>query len=45
MIAALLDAGFTREQIEWGASEGSLNLDHVDHYVLLEPVPLSDRMP
>jgi len=43
MIAALLDAGFTREQIEWGASEGSLNLDHVDNYVLLEPVPLSDR--
>jgi adenylate cyclase len=43
MIAALLDAGFTREQVEWGASEGSLNLDHVDQYVLLEPVPLSDR--
>jgi adenylate cyclase len=43
MIAALLDAGFTEEQIEWAVAEGNLNLDHVDHYLLVEPTPRSKR--
>jgi class 3 adenylate cyclase len=43
MIKALLDAGFTDEQIEWGASEGTLTLDHVDRYLLVGPAPRSRR--
>ena len=43
MMSALLEAGFTREQIEWAASEGTLNLDHVDQYVVVEPGPRSAR--
>lgn len=43
LIAALLDAGFTREQIEWAVAEGHLILDVVDDYLLLEPGPRSER--
>jgi adenylate cyclase len=43
MIGAILEAGFTPEQIEWAAAQGSLNLEHVDNYVLVEPAPRSPR--
>lgn len=43
MVSALLDAGFSREQIELAAAGGTLNLDHVDHYLLVEPAPRSGR--
>ena len=43
LVAALLDGGFTTEQIEWAVAEGHLVLDVVDDYLLLEPGPLSDR--
>jgi len=36
MITALLDAGFSQEQIEWAVDEGNLNLDHVDRYMLVD---------
>jgi DNA-binding transcriptional MerR regulator len=43
MIAALLDGGFTFEQVEWAVSEGHLNLDRLDEYLPLEPGPRSER--
>ena len=43
LIAALLAAGFTQDQIEWWASEGHLDLDHVVHYIVVEPARRSDR--
>jgi adenylate cyclase len=43
MASALLDGGFTSEQVEWAVSEGHLNLDRVDEYQLLEPGPRSTR--
>jgi adenylate cyclase len=43
MIAALLDAGFTTEQISGVVAEGKLNLDHVDNYVVVDPSPRSGR--
>jgi adenylate cyclase len=43
LVAALLDGGFTTEQIEWAVSEGHLNLDRVDEYQLVEPAPRSSR--
>ena len=43
MIEALLDAGFTQEQIEWAAGHDALNLDHVDHYLLVGPTKKSTR--
>jgi adenylate cyclase len=43
LVAALLNGGFTSEQIEWAASEGHLNLDGIDDYQLREPGPWSDR--
>jgi adenylate cyclase len=43
MIAALLEAGIGEDQIEWAASAGSLNLDHIDRYILVEPTPRSPR--
>lgn len=43
LIAALLAPGFTEDQIEWWASEGNLDLDHVDNYIVVEPAPRSDR--
>jgi adenylate cyclase len=43
LVAALLDGGFTTEQIEWAVAEGHLILDVVDDYLLLEPGPRSER--
>jgi adenylate cyclase len=43
MVAALLEGGFTSQQIEWAVSEGHLNLDRVDEYLPLEPGPRSER--
>jgi adenylate cyclase len=43
MMAALLDAGITEEQIEAAVAEGMLNIDHVDQYVVVEPAPRSGR--
>jgi adenylate cyclase len=43
LVAALLDGGFTSEQIEWAASEGHLNLDGIDAYQLRDPGPWSGR--
>jgi adenylate cyclase len=43
VIAALLKAGFTTEQIEWAKSEGHVNLDRVEDYLPLEPGPRSSR--
>lgn len=43
LVAALLDGGFTSEQVEWAVSEGHLNLDRVDEYQLVEPGPRSTR--
>jgi class 3 adenylate cyclase len=43
LVAALLEGGFTSEQIEWAVSEGHLNLDRVDEYQLVEPAPRSRR--
>ena len=43
MIGAILEAGFTPEQIGWALDEGSLNLDHVDNYVVVDPAPRSPR--
>lgn len=39
MLAALLEAGFTQEQIERATSENKFNIHHVDKYVLVEPAP------
>src|ERR671919_1079736 len=43
LVAALLDGGFTSEQVEWAVTEGHLNLDRVDEYQLVEPGPRSER--
>lgn len=43
LVAALLEGGFTSEQVEWAVSEGHLNLDRVHEYQLVEPGPLSKR--
>lgn len=43
MIDALLEAGMAPEQIETAVRVGSLDLSHVDRYILLEPGPRSDR--
>ncbi len=43
LVAALLDGGFTPEQIEWAVSERHLNLDRVDEHQLVEPGPRSSR--
>ena len=43
LVVALLEGGFTPEQVEWAASEGHLNLDRVDEYQLVEPGRLSER--
>lgn len=42
LVAALLDGGFARDQVEWAVSEGHLNLDRVDDYQL-ELGPRSTR--
>jgi adenylate cyclase len=43
LVSALLEGGFTSEQVEWAVAEGHLNLDRVDEYQLVEPGPRSDR--
>lgn len=43
LISALLDGGFTSEQVEWAVAEGHLNLDRIDEYQLVEPGPPSER--
>jgi adenylate cyclase len=43
MVRALLEGGFTSEQVEWAVAEGHLNLDRVDEYLPLEPGPRSER--
>jgi adenylate cyclase len=43
LIAAMLEAGFTREQIERATAGGQLNLDHIDQYYPEDPGLLSDR--
>jgi adenylate cyclase len=43
MVSALLEGGFTSEQVGWAVSEGHLNLDRVDEYQVVEPGPRSNR--
>jgi adenylate cyclase len=43
LVSALLEGGFTSEQVEWVVSEGHLNLDRVDEYQVVEPGPRSTR--
>jgi adenylate cyclase len=43
LVAALLEGGFTPEQVEWAVAEGHLDLDRVDDYQLVEPGPRSTR--
>ena len=43
MIESLLNAGFTREQVEAAVSGAGLNLEHVDRYVFREPGERSPR--
>lgn len=43
LVAALLEGGFTPEQVEWAVAEGHLNVDRVDEYQLVEPGPRSKR--
>jgi adenylate cyclase len=43
LVAALLEGGFTPQQLEWAVSEGHLNLDRVDEYQVVEPGPRSGR--
>jgi class 3 adenylate cyclase len=43
MIVALLEAGFTEDEVSWAASEGGLDLGHIDAYPLTEPAERSDR--
>jgi adenylate cyclase len=43
LVTALVDGGFTSDQVEWAVSEGHLNLDRVDEYQVVEPGPRSER--
>jgi adenylate cyclase len=43
LVAALLEGGFTTEQVEWAVSEGHLDLGRVDEYQVIEPGPRSSR--
>jgi adenylate cyclase len=43
LVAALLDGGFTTDQVEWAVSEGHLDLGRVDEYQVIEPGPRSTR--
>ena len=43
LVGALLKGGFTSKQVEWARSEGHLNLDRADEYMLAEPGPRSER--
>jgi adenylate cyclase len=43
LVGALLEGGFTTDQVEWAVSEGHLDLDRVDEYQVTEPGPRSTR--
>lgn len=43
LVAALLEGGFTEEQVEWAVAEGHLDLGRVDEYQVMEPGPRSPR--
>lgn len=43
LITALLEAGFTSQQIEWAAAEGVPTLEWMDEFYPDEPVPRSER--
>jgi adenylate cyclase len=43
LVTALLQGGFTSDQVEWAVSEGHLNLDRFDEYSLVEPSRRSER--
>jgi len=43
LVAALLEGGFTREQVEWAVSEGHLDLGRVDKYQVIAAGPRSTR--
>jgi hypothetical protein len=43
LVQALLDGGFTPEQVEWAVSEGHLDLSRVNEYQIVEPGPRSAR--
>ncbi|HYU56485.1 MAG TPA: adenylate/guanylate cyclase domain-containing protein [Actinomycetota bacterium] len=43
MVQALLDSGFTAEQVEGAVAGGMLDLDHVDRFPLVQPGRRSDR--
>jgi adenylate cyclase len=43
MVGALLDAGFTPDEVGWAASEGALDLSHIDAYPLTEGSEPSTR--
>jgi adenylate cyclase len=43
LVSALLDAGLSEAVLERAATEGWLNLDHIDGYMPIEPGPRSDR--
>lgn len=43
LVAALLNGGFTTDQVEWAVGEGHLDLGRVDEYQVMEPEPRSTR--
>jgi class 3 adenylate cyclase len=43
LVTALLQGGFTSDQVEWAVSEGHLDLDRFDEYPLVVPSPRSER--
>jgi adenylate cyclase len=43
LIAAMLEAGFTTQHIEWAAAEGHLTHDWLDEFYRDEPGPRSER--
>jgi adenylate cyclase len=43
LVTALLQGGFTSDQVEWAVSEGHLDLDRFDEYPLVEPSSRSER--
>jgi adenylate cyclase len=43
LVAALLEGGFTAEQVEWAVSEGHLDLGRVDEYQVVDPGPRSTQ--
>jgi adenylate cyclase len=43
LVAALLEGGFTTEQVEWAVAEGHLDLARVDEYQVIEPESRATR--